>query len=78
MLSVIRLVSKKSMIMHYMTALNASKKENDMNYCFEMFYVWAVNCDVTICQNRFVGMALFLAGGNKVRYFLDRPFINVV
>ena len=42
MLSVITLVNKKSTIMYYMTALNASKKENDTNYWFEIFYAWAV------------------------------------
>ena len=30
------------------------------------------NCDITIRQNHFAGMALFLIGGDKVRYFLDR------
>ena len=53
------------------------KKDNDTNYQFEIFYVWALgsNCDVTICQNDFAGMVLFLVGGDKVRYFLDRPCI---
>ena len=37
MLPVITLASKKSMIMQYMTALNASKKENDTKYRFEIF-----------------------------------------
>ena len=37
MLSVIMLASKKLTIMHYMTALNASKKENDTNCRFEIF-----------------------------------------
>ena len=42
MLSAITLASKKSTIMHYTTALNASKKENDTNYRFEFFYACAV------------------------------------
>ena len=42
MLSVITLVSKKLMIMHYTTALNASKQENDTNYPFDIFYACAV------------------------------------
>ena len=75
MLSVITLASKKSTIMHYTTALNASKKENDTNYRFEIFYACALcsSCDVTIRQNQFAGVALFLAGGGRVGYFLNRP-----
>ena len=42
MLSVITLASKKSTIVHYTTALNASKKENDTKYLFEIFYACAV------------------------------------
>ena len=38
MLSVTMLASKKLMIMHYITELIASKKENDTNYWFEIFY----------------------------------------
>ena len=42
MLSVTMLASKKLTIMHYMIVLNASKKENDTNYQFEIFYACAV------------------------------------
>ena len=42
MLSVITLVSKKSAIMHYTTALYALKKENDANYRLEILHVCAV------------------------------------
>ena len=42
MLSVITLTSKKSTIIHYTTALNASKQENDTEYQFEIFYACAV------------------------------------
>ena len=73
MLSVIMRASKKSTIMHYTTALNASKKENDTHYRFEIFLCMGNNCDVTIRQNHFADVALFLAGGDKVRYFLDQP-----
>ena len=61
--------------MHYTTALNAEKKENDTNYRFEIVYAWGCNCDVTIRQNHFAGVALLLAKGNRVGYFLDRPGI---
>ena len=33
------------------------------------------SCDVTIRQNHFAVAALFLAGGDKVGYFLNRPCI---
>ena len=34
------------------------------------------NCDVTIGQNHFAGVASFLAGGDEVGYFLNRPRIS--
>ena len=37
------------------------------------FLFMSSNCDVTICKNHFVDVTLFLAGGDKVAYFLDRP-----
>ena len=69
------LANKKWTIMHHMTALDASKK-NGTNCQFEIFYAWAVIAViVTIHQNHFAGMALFLEGEDKVGYFLDRPHI---
>ena len=67
--------SKKSTIMHYKTALNASKKKNDTNYRFKVFYAWAVIVMLQSAKNHFAGIALFLAG-DKFRYFLDRPYIS--
>ena len=74
MLSVIMLVSKKLMIMHYMTALNASKKENDTNYQFEIFYAWVVIVTLQFTKNHFAGVALFLAGGYKVDTFWQTSY----
>ena len=66
------------MIMPYTIALNASKKENDTNYRFEIFLCMCSNCDVTILQNHFAGVALFLERGDRVRYFFNRPRISEV
>ena len=67
MLSAITIAS-----MQYTTALNASKKENDTNYRFEIFLCVCSNCDVTIHQNHFAGVALFLAGEDRIGYFSGR------
>ena len=40
------------------------------------FFIRGSNCDVTIRQNQFSGVILFLAGEDKVGYFLDRPRIS--
>ena len=77
MLSIITLASKKLTIMHYTTALNASIKENDTNYQFKIFFACTIIVSLQSTKNHFVGVALFLAGGNRVGYFLDRPRIVV-
>ena len=66
MLCVIILVKKKAKIMHYTTALNASKNENDTDYRFKDFLCVCSNRDVAIRQNHFAGVALFLMGGDRV------------
>ena len=66
MLSVIMLASKKLTIMHYITALNASKKENDTNYWFEIFYVCGIIVTLQSAKTTLLGVALFLAGGDRV------------
>ena len=73
MLSVIILASKTMTIMRYTTVLNASKKKEWHQLSVWNFLCVGSNCDITICQNHFAGVALFLAGGDKVGYFLDRP-----
>ena len=37
------------------------------------FLCMGSNCDITICQNHFARASLFLVGGDKVKYFLDKP-----
>ena len=59
MLSVITLASKKSTIMHYTTALNASKKENDTNCWFEFFYGWAVIVTLQSTKNTLLAWHYF-------------------
>ena len=61
MLFVITLASKKSTIMHYTTALNASKKRMTPTIGLK-FLCASSNCDVTIRQNHFAGVALFFKG----------------
>ena len=52
-------------MMHYTTALNALKKENDTNYWFEIFYAWTL---IVMLQSA----KTTLLGGDKIRYFFDR------
>ena len=63
---------------HHTTALNAEKEENGTNCRFEIFLCVCSNCDVTIRQNHFAGVALFLAGGDRVGYFLNRPRTDIL
>ena len=47
------------------------KKKNDTNYRYEIFYAYAVI--VTLQSAKTTLLALFLAGGDRARYFLDKP-----
>ena len=49
--------------MHYMTVLNASKKENDTNYWLEIFYALAAIVTLQSAKTHFAGVKLFLVGG---------------
>ena len=76
MLSVVMLASKKLTIMHYMTALNASKKRMTPTIGLK-FFVWAVIVTLQSAQNHCAGVAMFLAEGDKVGYFLNRSHITI-
>ena len=78
MLSVILLAGKKLMIMHYTTALNALKKENDTNYWCEIIYAWAVIVTLQSAKTTLLAWHYFLVKRYKVGYFgyfTDRPCI---
>ena len=62
--------------MHYTTALNVSKKKMTPTIGLKLFYACAVIV-TSKCQNHFADVVLFLAGGDRVGYFLDRPRILV-
>ena len=76
MLSVITLASKKLTILHYTTALNVSKKENDTNYRFEIFYAWEVIVTLQSIKNILLAWDYIFQGGDKVGYLLDRSRIH--
>ena len=61
------------MIMHYTTVLTASKKENDTNYQFEIFYRWAVI--VTLQSAKTTLLAWHYFWREELGYFLNRPRI---